>query len=273
MRAAFPAAALTGLLWSITSAQSWRCGPEITLAPPVRWEVDKLGQLVLYNNKEIIKITTADTLFNRFSQMSLGPIHALDVTNPMKILVFYKDAGRIVFLDNTLSPNGQIVDLIALGYDQAELACTSFDNGLWIYDRLNFRLLRFNNNMQITVEVPNLNLVLGGRANDSLSFCRLSENNNRVYIQSNSGEVLVFDVYGTLVTRLHCPVPCQCRTDESGLRYVLEGRQYLQSLRSGTPALVVAENKNFPSAILDWLNPKRVLYRTEEGKYRVCRID
>lgn len=264
---------LVGLFWSLASAQNWRCGPEITLDPPVRWEVDKLGQVVLYNNKEMIKITSTDTLFNRFSQMSLGPIHTIDVTNPMKILVFYKDAGRIVFLDNTLSPNGQIVDLIALGYDQAELACTSFDNGLWIYDRLNFRLLRFNNNMQITVEVPNLNQVLAGQANDSLSFCRLSEHNNRVYLQSNSGDVLVFDVYGTWLTKLHCPVPCQCRSHELGLQYVWKGQQYLQPLKQASPAIMLADHKNFPSHFLDWLDSKKILCRSEESKYRVCRLD
>lgn len=273
MRIIIPVVGLCGLFWSVSPAQSWRCGPEITLAPPVRWEVDKLGQVVIYNYKEIIKITSADTLFNRFSQMSLGPIHTIDVTNPMKILVFYKDAGRIVFLDNTLSPNGQIVDLIALGYDQAELACTSFDNGLWIYDRLNFRLLRFNSNMQVTVEVPNLNQVLGGRAKDSLSFCRLSESNNRVYLQSSSGDVLVFDVYGTLLTNLQCPVPCQCRSHELGLQYVLEGQRYLQPLKPASPAKRIAEPKNFPYHFLDWLDSNKILCRSEESKYRVCRLD
>lgn len=252
---------------SLCFSQSLFCGrPFMLKGHVVQVETDPLGQALVFNENEIVKISSADTLFNRFSQMAWGPIFQVDATNPLKILVYYKESARIVFLDNTLSPNSEPIDLIALGYDQAELACTSFDNSLWLYDRLNFRLIRLNAQLQPVVIIPNLNQILGKH----ISFCRLKERNNRLYVSAADGDVHVFDVYGSFLFTIQCPDACRCQPSDEGIRYKENGNLAeisFTSRRSQTLSLV-------PQAfhIVDWITEKKALFKISDNLYQVCKV-
>lgn len=248
-------------------AQNIPCGRVFKIQEPVSLEYDPLGQALIFNEQEILKISSGDTIFNRFSQLSWGPIRLVDATNPMKILVFYKEAARLVFLDNTLSPNGDPLDLIALGYDQTELACTSFDNGLWLYDRLNFRLVRLNASLAPSVVVPNLNQVLSS----DLQFCRLAERNNRLYLFSTKGEVFVFDVYGSFLFQSHCPAGCQCQVADNYFRFTKDGAWMEIPIRNAsTMPRTLAQSPE--EGLVYWLSAKKALFRSEEGQFKVCRV-
>lgn len=255
-----------GLAVPTVLSQELSCGKIITLKGQVHVERDPLGQVLLFNDREIIKISSGDTLFNRFSQMAWGPIHQVDASNPMKIVVFYKEAARIIFLDNTLSPNGDPIDLIALNYDQTELTCASIDNCIWLYDRLNFRLIRLNTQLQPLVTIPNLNQILNGKTD----FCRLDERNNRLYLSSADGQVFVFDLYGSLLTTITCPVPCRCRPSDKGLRVTLNGNLVEMDLRTRQPIILHSTLKN--ADLLEWISEDRAIIKVSDNNYRVCKV-
>jgi hypothetical protein len=56
---------------------------------------------------------------------NLGDISFVDASNMLRILVFYKDFLQVVFLDNTLSANGETVSFDKIGFQQAQLVCSS----------------------------------------------------------------------------------------------------------------------------------------------------
>jgi hypothetical protein len=247
-------------------SQGWLCGRPFTLKGSIHVEGDPLGQALVFNENEIIKISSGDTLFNRFSQMAWGPIFQVDASNPLKILVFYKEASRIVFLDNTLSPHGEPIDLIALGYDQAELACTSFDNSLWLYDRLNFRLVRLNAQLQPVVIIPNLNQILNGQ----IQLCRLKERNNRLYVSAFDGTVYVFDVYGSFLFSLRCPEACRCHPFDEGLRFIEMGNLVEISFKTKRSQILTSAPKS--SQLVDWVSEKKAIVKISDNTYQVCRV-
>ena len=78
---------------------------------------DKLGNLYTVAGDEISKYDQNGKFLQKNSIKSLGKITSLDVTNPLKILVFYKDYNKIVFIDNMLAQSGNLIDLSAMGYD------------------------------------------------------------------------------------------------------------------------------------------------------------
>lgn len=251
---------------AVLFSQSWLCGRPFMLKGWVHVESDPLGQVLVFNDNEIIKIASGDTVFNRFSQMSWGPIFQVDATNPLKILVHYKESSRIIFLDNTLSPNGEPIDLIALGYDQAELACTSFDNSLWLYDRLNFRLIRLNAQLQPVISIPNLNQILSGQ----IHFCQMKERNNRLYVSALDGTVHVFDVYGSFLFSLRCPEPCRCKPFDKGLRFNEKGNLVEISFRTSQSQILTSA----PQAphLIDWISEKKAIFKVSDNMYQVCRV-
>ena len=154
---------------------------------------DNLGNFYLVGKDEISKYDANGNVFNKFSIKAFGNIESIDVSNPMKILVFYKDFSKIVFLDNTLSLNGSMIDLEENMLNQSRLACYSYNDGIWVYDQQKFELLRLDKNLSVSNNTGNLNQLLGIDIVPDF----LTEYNNCIYLNNPSTGILVFDVYGT----------------------------------------------------------------------------
>ena len=182
--------------------------PGSIMAPSEEWQIlwkvqakgtdmyaDNLGNPFVVNGDELIKLRDDGQLFRRYSNKTLGHISSVDVSNPLKILVFYKDFSRIVFLDNTLSENGTAINLDERDLEQTSLVCTSYDNGFWLFEPVHFRLIRFNQHLQESVRVLNLNQVLNG----PLQPIALCENENRLFMNDPQRGIILFDVFGTYV--------------------------------------------------------------------------
>lgn len=154
---------------------------------------DNLGNMYTVRKHELKKFKPDGTLWLRFSDISLGDISFVDATNPMKILVFYKDFSRIQFVDNMLAERSPVIQLQQLGFDQTVVSCTSFDNGFWLFDQLNFELVRFNQDLIQTQDIKNLNQILGYEFTPNF----LTEHNNWLYMNIPDKGILVFDIFGT----------------------------------------------------------------------------
>lgn len=156
---------------------------------------DKLGNLYIVANQEIFKYDANGTLLQKNSIKSLGNLSMLDVSNPMKIMAFFKDYNKIVFLDNMLAISGSSIDLASIGFDQATLASSSHDNGIWIYNSLNFELVRLEPALNSSHQSGNIAQLTG----NAIKPTSLFETNNRVYLCDTTIGVLIFDVFGTYI--------------------------------------------------------------------------
>ncbi len=154
---------------------------------------DNIGNVYLCYNDQILKYDADGIFIKEFSNKNFGNIAHADATNALRILLFYKEVSRIIFLDNTLSINAEPVQLEALGFPNAQLACTSMENGLWLYDQDNFELIRLNRNLQIEQRTGNLGQVL----NISIQPNFMVEKNNRLFVNNPSTGIMIFDIYGT----------------------------------------------------------------------------
>ena len=105
---------------------------------------DNLGNIYLIHEDELIKYLPGGKLFARYSNLKLGSITSVDATNPLKILLYYRNFQQIVFLDNQLSQNSEPVSIEKLGYEQADLVCAGSNNSFWIYNKQNSELIRFD---------------------------------------------------------------------------------------------------------------------------------
>lgn len=165
-------------------------------AIPIKGEeltTDNLGNWIVINHDQITKFRSNNREPYFYSNKRLGKITSVDATNPLKILVFYLDFSLIVFLDNTLSENGPSLQLKNLNLEQATLACTSYDNGFWIYDQQNFLLIRFDSHIRETSRIKNLHLIVGRPIEPNF----MVEMDNRLYMNDPASGILVFDIFGT----------------------------------------------------------------------------
>jgi len=155
---------------------------------------DNLGQVYLTRGNEIFLYSLKGEMLYQFSDFSYGRIGSIDTRNPMKVTVFYPDFSRIAFLDNTLSKNReQSLRLDRLQLSLVQLVCTSFDNGFWVYDPVNFRLLRFDQHMNVTNEIGPVNQLVGV----SLDPTHLREEGDWLYLNDPAHGIFRFDIFGT----------------------------------------------------------------------------
>ena len=105
-------------------------------------EIDKLGfiYLVTVEKNEILKLDADYQVLFRFSLRGFGDIHQLFVENPQKLMVYYSDFNKLLFLDNTLSEINRL-DLEGLSLWNMQGATLARNNIIWLLDSANIRLL------------------------------------------------------------------------------------------------------------------------------------
>lgn len=137
-----------------------------------------------------------------YSNKLLGEIDAIDLTLPMRPLLFYRNMNQILVTDNTLTPQAnQEIALEELNWPQVTLVAASFNNNkLWLYDYANFELLQTNRQLKIEQRSGNLQQLL---AFDSLNPIQIKESQNRIYLNDPKIGLLAFDLFGTYYNTIH----------------------------------------------------------------------
>jgi hypothetical protein len=104
--------------------------------------VDNFDNLYTLKNNVITKNGAYKNY--EYINIQLGDVHHVDITNPLKIVVFYKDQNSVIMLDNTLS------EILVVNFNQTAVfrkvvhVSAAFDNSIWIYNELNQQLERYN---------------------------------------------------------------------------------------------------------------------------------
>lgn len=159
------------------------------------FSVDNIGNIYTANGDELIKHLANGKFFARYSNLKLGNISSLDATNPLKLLLYYRDFQQIVFLDNQLSKNSNEVSLETLGYEQTDLACAGANNSFWIYDKQNNELIRFNENSKKICSTGNLKQILRTELSPNL----MKEHNGNLFLNCPETGIFVFDIFGGFI--------------------------------------------------------------------------
>ncbi len=128
-----------------------------------------------------------------FYDSSLGSPDYIDVANPFQILVYYRDYGTVIVLDRTLSELDRI-DLFAnSAIRQPGVLARSYDNGIWVFDNWEYRLLRLDERGEVDRQSNNLRLELSSPGEPDGLF--VDRNAVMLYFREES-RLAVFTNYG-----------------------------------------------------------------------------
>ncbi len=156
-------------------------------------ETDGFGNIYVVNNDEITKYNAYGVSQKKYSTKRYGNIESVDATNPLKILVYFKDFQQLLFLDNQLSASSDMISLESLGHEQTSLVCSSANNSFWLYDKQNNELTRFNSELKPLLKTGNLKQILGV----DIKPVSMKEHNSYLYLNCPNEGILIFDIYGT----------------------------------------------------------------------------
>lgn len=109
----------------------------------VDFTVDNLDNIYVLNSRNQIRKYNANgdsvAIFNDVKKF--GKATLVDVSNPLKVVLFYKDFATVVMLDRFLNVVNTI-DLRKQNIFQARAIAQSYDNKIWVYDELENKLKR-----------------------------------------------------------------------------------------------------------------------------------
>ncbi len=159
--------------------------------------VDNIGNIYTLRQHTITKYFTNKQI-KTFSIKTFGNVASIDVTNALRVLLYFKDFQKILFLDSQLSQNGDVIQLSNLGLEQVSLVCSSFNNGFWVYNQSNNELLRFNQSFEVNVKTGNLKRIL----NMDIQPVFMTEHNGKLYLNSPEIGILMFDFYGSYLKNI-----------------------------------------------------------------------
>jgi len=154
---------------------------------------DELGNAFLTAGNQLLKYSPAGKKLHTYSNLYSGDISHVDTQDPFKILLFYQPFAQVEFLDQTLSLTSSRIDLNQLGLGLASLVCTSYQGAIWVYNPVDFELLRIDQQLEVAERTGNL-LQSTGLALDP-NF--MVERDNFLYLNDPAAGILIFDKYGS----------------------------------------------------------------------------
>lgn len=121
----------------------------------------------------------------------------IDVSNPLKILVYYKNYSTVVILDRLLTFRNSINFRKANIFSVRTLA-TSYDNNIWLFDEQDSKLKKIDDDGKLLLETTDLRLLT-----DSVPLpTRIVDRDNFVYLYDEQKGFYVLDYYGTYKNNL-----------------------------------------------------------------------
>jgi len=159
---------------------------------------DHLGNVYLIDEQQsITKFDRDGKQMESVNFKLFGELTQIDASNPFEIYLHYRDQQRLVFIDNQLSIRGEL-DLGEISNVEVSAVCRSYDNGLWVFDAGDARLLKYDKELKVRAESPAAALW----TSENWVPSKIYEDGVNVYVLDKQNGVAVFDVFAQFVRKI-----------------------------------------------------------------------
>jgi hypothetical protein len=165
----------------------------------VAFTVDNLDNVYLLSSTNQIKKVNANgdsvAIFNNVKKY--GQATLIDVSNPLKILLYYRDFATIAILDRFFNVRNTI-DLRRDNILQVRAIAQSYDNKIWVYDEVENKLKKIDEEGKLLLETPDFRQLF----DKAPSPQRILDQDQYVYLYDSAQAVFVFDYYGAFKNKI-----------------------------------------------------------------------
>jgi hypothetical protein len=158
--------------------------------------LDNIYLLTVDNQLKKININ-GDSLGIYNDVRTYGQLVSVDVSNPLKILLYYKDFSSVVELDRLLSVLNT-VNLRTQNIFSVKAVATSYDNNMWLFDEGDRELKKIDDNGNVLLTTVDFSLIF-----DSVpSPTQIIDRDGYVYLYDANKGFYIFDYYGSLKNKI-----------------------------------------------------------------------
>lgn len=224
------------------------------------FEVDVLGNIyAISQNDQFRKFSErGDSLGIWNDVRQYGKPTSVDVSNPMRILVFFQPFSTIVVLDRLLTFR-HALNLRKSNIFSASCIGNSYDNHIWVFDEFEFKLKKLDDEGRILFESADWRLLF----DDAPTPKKLTDQRNELFFFDNEKGLFVFDYYGSF------------RRSIPSFKYEGPGvsKPYLYGSRSDSLFLIDPEKGTTQSLFIPQKTKLNSERKIENGKLYVLEED
>lgn len=182
---------------------------------------DHLGNSYVVDEKnELTKYDPSGIKIASYGLKIGGKPASVNVTNPMKVTLYYPQFYQVIILDNRLS------EIAALRIDPAKvngyisLIAPANDNTFWAFEETGRRLLRLDKNLSVLYDGSDLYQVRGQMVKPDY----ILEHEGAVFLNDSASGILQFDTYGAYIRTIPIKGLHDFQAFDDELIYFSEGR-------------------------------------------------
>lgn len=164
------------------------------------WEVDELGNYYVYDYYETRKYDRSMQLIATFSSREFGVISSIDVSDPLKPLIFYSMFSKVVELDNSFALSLSWTPQLD-GVGQSLIGCRSTGGAYWFFNQLGLQPVLVDQTSKVVSTGISLKTLSDGEFTISDIECKGPW---MVLIDKTFG-FYVYDQYGTFAYKVPAP--------------------------------------------------------------------
>jgi hypothetical protein len=157
--------------------------------------VDNFGNLfVVTPENEVLKFNAQGKFLWNYTNNNFGEITQLDVTDPLRVILFYAAFQQIIVLNNNLS------EISKYSFNQnpeaqVTLVSSANNNGFWVYDQINRELKKLSNSFLDDLRSGNIYQ----RNGFDMKADFIITDEQHVYVNDEKEGIRIFDHYGNFI--------------------------------------------------------------------------
>ena len=157
--------------------------------------VDNFGNLfVVTPENEVLKFNAQGKFLWNYTNNNFGEITQLDVTDPLRVILFYAAFQQIIVLNNNLS------EISKYSFNQnpevqVTLVSSANNNGFWVYDQINRELKKLSNSFLDDLRSGNIYQ----RNGFDMKADFIITDEQHVYVNDEKEGIRIFDNYGNFI--------------------------------------------------------------------------
>ncbi len=161
-------------------------------------DIDVLDNLYIIKSNQLKKINAKGDSAGIFNDVKkYGNPTLLDISNPLKILLYYKSFSTVVVLDRFLSFRNSI-NFRNKNIFKVKSIATSYDNNIWIFDEQDYKLKKINDAGSVLSETNDWRQIF----DETPTPTEIKDNDGFVYLYDPQKGFYIFDYYGSLKNNL-----------------------------------------------------------------------
>lgn len=188
--------------------------------------LDAVDNLIVTTENEVQKYNPKGELQFSYSNLEFGEPSSIQSNSLQNNMIFYKDFNKIIFLDNKLSLKTDPIDLLKMGFYEIDAVCMSYDNGFWIFDPTNQKIIRFDRFLNQSNISENIDQYINSR----LNVIKMKESTEFLVLFDKESGLYIFDKYGSFLFGLDKKNIKDFDLVESKLYYVIENNIFMYNI-------------------------------------------